>query len=218
MIIHWLWHFIWFLNGLVLFYFIALNSVYLVTSIISIWSLKQYSRQLKSVDVEDLLSTAGAPPITLIAPAFNEEATCVESVRSLLTLLYPDYEILFVNDGSKDHTLERMLEAYDMHPASRFPTSSIPTMPIQTIYRSRRYPHLYLLDKKNGGKADALNAGINYCRTPLFCAMDADTLLERDALIRVVRPFLESDKTVAVGGIIRIVNDCTVRADRKSVV
>ncbi|MDH3223903.1 MAG: glycosyltransferase, partial [Gemmatimonadota bacterium] len=97
-------------------------------------------------------------------------------------------------------------------PASRMPTSELPTAAVRRIYQSRNHPNLWVVDKANGGKADALNAGINYCATPFFCAVDADTLLQRDALMRIIQPFLEDRRTVAAGGLIRIVNDCTVRS------
>ncbi|NJD18328.1 MAG: glycosyltransferase, partial [Gemmatimonadetes bacterium] len=166
---------------------------------------------MKSLDLEDLIRGAGAPPITLVAPAFNEEATCVESVRSLLTLDYPEYEIVVVNDGSTDRTVQRLVEAFNLRPAARIPTAALATRPVRQIYRSRRHPNLWVIDKENGGKADALNAGVSYCRTPLFCAMDADSLLERQALIRIVRPFLEDATTVAAGGILRVANGCVVK-------
>lgn len=197
-------------NYIVVIYFLALNSIYLLTSILAFRSLRKYMHRLKSIDIEDLIAAVGAMPITLLAPAYNEEATCIEATKSLLSLNYPEYEILMINDGSKDRTLAVMTEAFDMIPAVRAPMAEVPTAMVRGMYRSQRYPNLWLLDKENGGKADTLNAGINYCRTPLFCAMDADSLLERDALIRVVRPFLEDSRTVAVGGVIRIVNGCTV--------
>ncbi|RJP19955.1 MAG: glycosyltransferase family 2 protein [Candidatus Omnitrophota bacterium] len=212
MIHRFLFYFLEWCNYLVVIYFISLNSVYLLTSLLAFRSLRKYARRLKSFYVEEIISTGGAPPITLLAPAYNEEATCVESVKSLLTLRYPDYEILVANDGSKDATFERLREAFDLHPIARAPTAAIPTASVRGMYRSRRHPNLWVLDKENGGKADTLNAGINYCRTPIFCAMDADSLLEPDSLIRLVRPFLENSTTVAAGGIIRIVNDCHVRA------
>jgi cellulose synthase/poly-beta-1,6-N-acetylglucosamine synthase-like glycosyltransferase len=196
---------------LVLVYFILLNSVYLATSLFAFRALRRYAQRMKSLDLEDLLRGAGAPPITLVAPAYNEEPTCVESVRSLLTLEYPEYEIVVVNDGSKDRTVERLVEAFNLRPAARIPTAALGTQPMRQVYRSRRHPNLWVLDKENGGKADALNAGINYCRTPLFCAMDADSLLERQALVRIVRPFLEDASTVAAGGILRIANGCVVK-------
>lgn len=205
------WAFIDAVNVLVLGYFIALNGVYLGTSLFAFGALRRYARRLKSLDLEDLIRSGGAPPITLVAPAYNEEPTCVESVRSLLTLDYPQYEILVVNDGSRDGTVARLVEAFNLIPAARIPTASLPTQPIRAVYRSRRHPNLWVLDKENGGKADALNAGINYCRTPLFCAMDADSLVERQALLRIVRPFLEDDRTVAAGGILRIANGCVVK-------
>ncbi len=195
----------------VLAYFILLNSVYLATSLFAFGALRRYGQRMKSLDLEDVIRSAGAPPITLVAPAYNEEPTCVESVRSLLTLDYPEYEILVVNDGSRDRTVERLVEAFNLQPAARLPTAALATQPMRQIYRSRRHPNLWVLDKENGGKADALNAGINHCRTPLFCAMDADSLLERQALVRIVRPFLEDATTVAAGGILRIANGCVVK-------
>lgn len=198
-------------NYLVLGYFILLNGVYLGTSLFAFGALRRYTRRMKSLDLDDLIRGSGSPPITLVAPAYNEEPTCVESVRSLLTLDYPEYEILVVNDGSTDGTLERLVEAFNLKPAARLPTAALGSRPIRQIYRSRRHPNLWVLDKENGGKADALNAGINYCRTPLFCAMDADSLLERQALIRIVRPFLEDATTVAAGAILRIANGCVVK-------
>lgn len=195
----------------VLAYFLAINAVYLVTSLLAYRGMASYAERVRTLDFRELLTRGAAPPITLLAPAYNEEATCVESVRSLLTLEYPDFEVLVINDGSKDATVQRLREAFELVPGDRIPTAEIPTAPIRQVYRSRRHPNLWVIDKENGGKADALNAGLNHCQTPLFCGMDADTLLERDALHRVVRPFLEDDTTVAVGGTIRIVNGCRVR-------
>ncbi len=209
---------LWALNVVVVVYFVVLNVSYLATSLLAFRALSRYARRLKVLDTEELITSAGAPPITLIAPAYNEEATCVEAARSLLTLRYPEFEIVVVNDGSRDGTLARLTEAFDLAAAPRAPTGAIPTRVVRGTFRSRVHPNLWVIDKENGGKSDALNAGLNHCRTPLFCAMDADSLLERDALVRVVRPFLEDRRTVAVGGIIRIINGCTVeRGDVKRV-
>jgi cellulose synthase/poly-beta-1,6-N-acetylglucosamine synthase-like glycosyltransferase len=201
-------------NYLVLFYFVALNAVYLGTSFFAFSALRRYALRLKSLDLTDLITSAWAPPITLIAPAYNEEATCVESVRSLLTLEYPDYDILVVNDGSKDRTVERLTEAFNLREADRVPTAELHSERVRRVLRSRRHPNLWVIDKENGGKADALNAGLNHCQTPLFCAMDADSLLEPEALIRIVRPFLEDARTIAAGGVLRIANGCVVRQGR----
>lgn len=203
---------LWGANALVFTYFIVLNASYMALSVIAFHAIKRYAERLRSLDVKETIAHAGAPPITLIAPAFNEEATVVESVRSLLSLNYPEYEVIVVNDGSDDATVERMIEAFDLRPFPKMSTFDVDTAEVRRTYRSRRHPHLWLVDKENGGKADALNAGLCYCRTPLFCAMDADTLLERDALTRVVRPFLEDARTVGAGGIIRIANGCTIES------
>ena len=199
-------------NGVVIIYFVLLNGTYLWMTLLAFGSLQRYARRMSSVDTGELMSAAGLPPVTLIAPAYNEEPTCVEATRSLLTLRYPSYEMILVNDGSSDGTLARMTEAFNLEPAARAPVSTIETGAVRGVYKSRIHPNLWVIDKENGGKADALNAGINYCRSPLFCAMDADSLLEPEALTRIVRSFLEDASTIAAGGVIRIVNDCKVRS------
>lgn len=205
----------WILNSFnfaVLIYFLMLNNFYLITTVFSFVELRKYSRRMKALDFEELLTATGAPAITLIAPAFNEERTCVSALNSLLMLNYPEYEILLVNDGSQDETLAQVIKAFSLVSTPRAATADIPTMPIRGVYRSTRYPNLWVIDKENGGKADSLNAGLNFCRTPLFCAMDADCMLESDALTRIVRPFLEEADTIASGGVIRIANDSRVSA------
>ncbi|MFN4089269.1 MAG: glycosyltransferase [Alphaproteobacteria bacterium] len=155
------------------------------------------------------------PPIALIAPAYNEAATIVESVRSLLSLQYPSFEVIVVNDGSRDDTLAVLIEAFELAPATRSWEAAVGHKPVRGIYAGRREPRLLVVDKENGGKADALNAGINLSRAPFFCAVDADSLLEADALLRAVQPFVdEPTRMMAVGGTIRIANGCKVRSGR----
>ncbi|WP_199698773.1 glycosyltransferase family 2 protein [Aurantiacibacter zhengii] len=158
-----------------------------------------------------------APAISVLAPAFNEELTIVESTRSLLALQYPDFEVIVINDGSKDGTLARLVSEFGLEQVDRFVDRSVEHAPIRGFYASPRLPRLLVVDKENGGKADALNAGINCSRTALFCAIDADSILESDALLRVVRPFIdEPDLTIAAGGTIRIANGCKVDSGRIS--
>ena len=205
------WKVVLWLNILVLGYFLLLNLTYLTASVAAFSELRRHVRRLKALDLDDLLSSLGAPPITMIAPAYNEEATCVESVRSLLTLQYPSFEVIIVNDGSRDGTMSRLTAAFDLEVTDRMASGTIKTAEVKAIYASRTYRNLWVIDKANGGKADALNAGLNRCRTPLFCAIDADSLLDRDALSRIVRPFLEDRTTIAAGGVIRIANGCVIR-------
>lgn len=155
------------------------------------------------------------PPIALIAPAYNEELTIVESVEALLALHYPEFEVVVINDGSKDDTLRRLIDHYSLIPVRRYYDLALENRPIRGLYANPAHPRLLVIDKENGGKADAMNAGINVARAPLVCVIDADTLLEPDALIRVVRPFIEDPvRTVAVGGTIRIANGCRVEGGR----
>jgi len=156
-----------------------------------------------------------APPITLMAPAYNEALTITESVRSLLALQYPNFEVVVVNDGSSDDTLNVLIEAFDLRPIQRDYELAAACRPIRGIYAAAQQPRLIVVDKENGGKSDALNAALNLARAPIVCAMDADSLLEPDALLRAVRPFVEHpDETVAVGGTIRIANGCSISFGR----
>ena len=161
----------------------------------------------------DLLRSRAALPISIIVPAYNEGATIRENVMSLLALHYPGLRIIVVNDGSSDDTAERMIREFDMVETFLVrDTETITHKPIRGIYRSKAHPALLFIDKENGKKADAINVGLTCVRTPLFCVIDADSLLEPTALLHAVRPFSESSKNViAVGGTVGIVNGCRVR-------
>ncbi|WP_425996809.1 glycosyltransferase family 2 protein [Caulobacter sp. DWR1-3-2b1] len=156
-----------------------------------------------------------APPITLMAPAYNEALTIVESIRSLLALQYPNFEVVVVNDGSKDETLQVLIDAFELTPTQRHYHLTAACAPIRGLYSGAKQPKLLVVDKENGGKSDALNAALNLSRAPIVCSMDADSLLEPDALLRAVRPFVEDpERTVAVGGTIRIANGCKISHGR----
>ncbi|MGU7774696.1 glycosyltransferase family 2 protein [Burkholderia sp. MR1-5-21] len=158
---------------------------------------------------------ASAPPITLLAPAYNEELGIVDCVKALFALEYPLTEVIVINDGSTDNTLGVLTDAFELMPTQRTFDAVVAHKPIRGIYVSRVHPNLLVIDKENGGKADAMNAGINLARAPLFCAIDSDSLLESDALLRIVRPFVEQpQRTVAVGGVVRVVNGCRIQSGR----
>jgi cellulose synthase/poly-beta-1,6-N-acetylglucosamine synthase-like glycosyltransferase len=150
------------------------------------------------------------PPITLVVPAYNEEATIAAALWSMLQLEYPSFEIVVVNDGSRDRTLEVLVREFDLRPFPEAYRVSLPTRPVRGIYRAARFPTLRVIDKENGGKADALNAGTNAARCPLVCVVDADSVLQRDSLQRIVRPLMEDPTIVACGGTIRPANGCRV--------
>jgi cellulose synthase/poly-beta-1,6-N-acetylglucosamine synthase-like glycosyltransferase len=151
------------------------------------------------------------PGIAIVVPAYNEESTIVSSLRSFLDLKYPDFEVIVVNDGSTDETMDRLLENFDLEPVPAEPPWDLPCEPVRNVYGSRRNPRLTVIDKQNGGKADALNAGVYLTEKPLFCAVDADSIIERDALLAVAQPFLrDPTKVVATGGVVRVANGCSI--------
>lgn len=205
---------LWASAVVVLAYTAVVVGSYVVTSALALPALVRLRRWADVFTVDEASSAASALPVTLLAPMYNEEAVCVEAVRALLGVDYPSKEILVVNDGSKDGTVARLVEAFRLVPAVRPQTAFLPTAAVRQTYRSLDRPDLWLIDKENGGKADALNVGVNHCRTPLVCMLDGDSLLNGDALHRSVRPFLEDATTIAAGGTIAIVNDCTVRHGR----
>ncbi|HPP86793.1 MAG TPA: glycosyltransferase [bacterium] len=180
---------------------------------LSLYGVICYLRKLRLVNFKEYFRYRIIPPISIIAPAYNEELTVVESVKSLLMLEYPEYELIVVNDGSKDKTLEVLIKNFDLEISRKAVRLQLEHKPIKNIYRSKIYKNLVVVDKENGRKADALNAGINCAKYNHFCSIDADSILERDSLLRCMRPFIEEpEKTVAVGGIVRIANGCEIKA------
>lgn len=149
-------------------------------------------------------------PISLLVPAYNEEITIVDSILALLQLNYPDFEIIIINDGSSDDTLQVLIDYFDLKIFPESYYNRLPTEEIKQIYISKKHNNIRVIDKVNGGKADSLNAGINIARSPLFCAVDADSILQTNSLDRIVQPFLEDPRTVAAGGSVRIANGCQI--------
>lgn len=199
---------------LALAYLAAVNTFYAVLLCAACVELRRHTRRIWHEQRSRLLGSPVAPRLSMLAPAFNEESTVVESVRALLTLRYPDLEVVLINDGSSDATVEVLEREFDLAPIHPVYRRRMQHQPIRAIYRSRQKPSLVVVDKHNGGKADALNAGLNVASGELVCAMDADTLIEPDGLLRMVRPFLYRDDVVAVGATIRVANSCVVRRGR----
>jgi cellulose synthase/poly-beta-1,6-N-acetylglucosamine synthase-like glycosyltransferase len=192
-------------------YFILLNISYLVQGLLSVQLLKRYYQHLRVSDMDRFRQEQELPPVTLIIPAYNEETNLQDTLRNLEHQDYPDYEILIVNDGSTDKMLSSMIKKYALEPAFHLNPNHLKTAPVKEVYRSKTHPHIWIIDKKNSGKADSLNAALNYCQTPFFCVMDADTILEPYALSRMMFTFLTERDTVAVGGILRVMNGCELK-------
>ena len=198
----------------VLLYFLAVNGWYLVLLTSALLEMRRHLLLIADESRYLLLSSTLSPTISMLAPAFNEEATIEGSLRALLALQYPRLEVIVISDGSKDRTMEVLIEKFDLVAVKTIYEKRIPTKPVRTLYRSSTYPALVVIDKENGGKADALNVGLSFAKGELVCAMDADTLIEGDGLLRMVRPFLYEANVVATGGTIRVVNGSEVRFGR----
>lgn len=194
----------------VLVYFVLLNGGYLMLNFLAMFALRRRSQEAVLDDLPQVYS-ALEPPISVLVPAFNEEATIATSVRSMLQLSYSEMEVIVVNDGSSDRTLQVLIDEFALVPFPEAYRIQLETKPVRGIYRSTRFPNLRVIDKVNGGKADSTNAGVNAARYPLFCCVDADSILQRDSLQRLVRPFLGDPLMVATGGTVRIANGCEVR-------
>ena len=195
--------------GFLLFYVVAHTVSCLILNVLAIRAVR---RHLKSqTGLLDPLAISGfEPPISIIVPAYNEATTIVSTVRSAMQLAYPEFEIIVVNDGSKDATLDAMVTAFNMREFPEAYRVRLASAPMRSIWHTSQHGNLRVVDKNNGGKADAINAGINAARYPLICVVDADTILMRDSLLRIVQPFIDDPTTVACGGTVRIANGCRV--------
>jgi len=204
------------LEVFILVYFTVLNTFYAVAVFVATRELSYHIRRRQSVGLTELLNREFYKPVSILVPAYNEEETIQASVDSFLALQYPEYEVIVVNDGSKDGTLATLILAYDLIESNRNASKILVTRPVRTIYRSRTRPNLTVIDKENGGKADALNVGLTYATFPLFCAVDADSLLDAEALLRLARRFVENDHLIAAGGSVRVMNGSSMKDGRIS--
>ena len=200
---------------LILIAFLVINGSYTYITFFAFRHLRESSDTAPDLDrLLALTRSANLRPITIVIPAYNEQLTLVDTVMAATQINYPHYEIVVVNDGSTDGTLERLTESFRLVPIDRPERREIETAPIRGVYVSERCPQLWVVDKENGGKADALNAGLNYSRYPLFCAIDADSILDPDALLRMGHQFLINRQLVAAGGSVRVLNGCEVEGSR----
>lgn len=199
-------------NLLIISYFFLGNGVYTFLMVLSLGWVWLHNRRLAYQIPDDLRDSLEMLPVTLIVPAWNEQDTIVDTVRSALQTDYPNLEVIVVDDGSSDGTLTRLTASFHLVPMDLIYRPHLSTKPVRGFYLNPEMPNLLVVSKMRGGKADALNTGINLCRTPYFSSLDADCILERDALLRLMRPmFLSAGDTVVSAGTIRIINSCTVQ-------
>lgn len=198
---------------LLFLYYLAASLSYTVLMVIALAARPKHRFRLSSMKLESLKRSPFLAPVSIILPARNEAATILESVRALLDLDYPEIELIVVNDGSSDPTLDLMRDAYELREAGILYVSEIRTAPIRGCYLSGTEPRLVLIDKESGGtKADAVNAGLNAATGAFVCIIDADSILEKDALLRLMSAVhIETTAVAAAGGIVRVVNGSEVR-------
>jgi cellulose synthase/poly-beta-1,6-N-acetylglucosamine synthase-like glycosyltransferase len=201
---------LWTIDVVMIVYLLSNNLTLATIAVIGWHAIGDYVRRRTLRDYEALSRSPLALPISIIAPAYNEQLSIVDSVKSLLACRYAEFEVLVVNDGSTDETMALLEEAFDLVEVDRVPRARMQTEPVRGIYACPWDTRLTVLAKDNGGKADALNAGVAYAQYPLFCAIDADTMLDPRALARLAWEFQAHPDSVAAGGIVRVINGSTV--------
>jgi len=203
-------------NHTLFYYYLASNLTYLVMLIIALQTSAAHQRQLESIRFGWIKESPLAPPVTILAPAHNEEKSIRIAVRNLLDLDYPELEVIVINDGSADRTLEELREEFRLRRVRAVYIQQAASAPVRSLYRSDVDPRLLVIDKEPGGsKADAVNAGLNAATSPYVCVVDADSVLERDALLRIMVPVLaDPERVVGVGGIVRVLNGSEIEGGR----
>jgi cellulose synthase/poly-beta-1,6-N-acetylglucosamine synthase-like glycosyltransferase len=206
---------LWVFSWLSFAYFVVYGVCQVTFTLIAWRTMSGYRHARAFSPLDEVYASPFTPPVSIILPAYNEEAGVVASVHSLLDLRYPRHEVIVVNDGSTDGTIDVLREAFDLVPVREALRTRIATAHVRGAFVSRTHPNLWLLDKENGGKADALNAGINASAHPYFCAIDADAVLEQDSLLRIILPFVDDpDLVAAAGGIVRVANGAVIESGR----
>ena len=200
-------------NGTLFIYYLLSNLCYLALLVTAILKNTEHQERLGSLKLERLKASPFTPPITLVVPAHNEEKSIVESIRSLLSIDYPSLELVVINDGSQDTTLDQLKQAYRLRSANILYIQTLPSGTVHGVFNSPIEPRLLVLDKDStGSKADAVNAGLNAASSPYVCVVDADSILERDSLLRIMAGVLsDPSRVMAVGGIVRVLNGSKVR-------
>jgi cellulose synthase/poly-beta-1,6-N-acetylglucosamine synthase-like glycosyltransferase len=202
-------YFAWF----IVIYMVLVISFYSFIFFISMLQLRKEYQLNSSQSFDEYTNEISMKPVSIIVPAYNEEPGIVQSVRSLLSINYPRYEIIVVNDGSTDNTMKKMIEHYEMVEIKKVIRMQIKTKAVKKVFQSKILPELYMIEKENGGKADALNVGLNFSHYPYFCSLDGDSVLERDAFLKVMKPIIDSNgEVIASGGSIRIANGCEIQS------
>jgi len=198
----------------ILWYVVVMGAISVLQMIMALFITPAHIKQTRHFEYRLMGTSRNMIPISILVPACNEEATIVESIKSMLNMNYSNFEVVVINDGSADSTLQTVIDSFGLHRITYPVRERIATKKVRGIYYNPDLPRLRLIDKENGGKSDALNAGINLSRCPYVVSLDADSLLEADALLRIAMAFMQNKHTVAVGGMIRVANGCSIKSGK----
>jgi cellulose synthase/poly-beta-1,6-N-acetylglucosamine synthase-like glycosyltransferase len=209
-------HYLNWANHGLFYYYLLSNVAYLTMLVIALRTSLQHLRRLQSIRLDWIRGSPMVPPITLLVPAHNEERFICTAVKNLLDLDYPELEVIIINDGSSDDTLQILRKEFGLRLVRAVYVPQVASAPVRGLHRSDVDARLLVVDKESvGSKADAINAGLNAASSPYVCVVDADSVLERDALLRIMVPVLaDPNHVVAAGGIIRVLNGSEVQAGR----
>ena len=193
-------------------YYGIVNLIYTILLVISLSVVLRHIRRIKYSPIKDFIASPETPPISILIPAYNEERIILRTIRSALSVNYPFFEVIVINDGSTDETLPTLIHTFKLRRIDRAYRNILKTSPVRGFYHHPEMPNLLVVDKENGGKSDSLNCGINLSRSPYFCTVDADSILEENALIKLITPVVESTvPVIACGGVVRGLNGIELR-------
>jgi cellulose synthase/poly-beta-1,6-N-acetylglucosamine synthase-like glycosyltransferase len=188
-------------------YYGLLNGVYSLLLTIALISVIRQARKAKYVEDQLWLNSNETPPVSIIIPAHNEENVILRTVETALSQEYPSFEVIVINDGSTDSTLQKLIETYHLQKTTLLYRDILKTEAVRSFYYSKEIPNFLVLDKEQGGKADALNAGINSSHYPYFCSVDSDSILDPRALLKMMVHVIENPvPVIACGGDVRVLN------------
>lgn len=199
------------LFGLNIVFFLAVEASYFLLVLLSTRQVRKHNRSLTVGECHRIAQSPLTPGVSIVIPAYNEETIIVTMLQNVLSLDFPCYEVIVVNDGSKDKTLAVLIEAFGLSRVERCDPTPVETREVLGVYQSPKHPKLVVVDKKNGQRPDAINAGTNFARYPLLCVTDADCVFETDTLLRMVRPFMRDPDVVGAAGVVRLSNGLSVK-------
>lgn len=201
-------------QGIFLFISLVIYALLLILirtllAIISSLQINKYIERKKQVSYKELLVSPYASGISIIARLHNDENTIIDTIREWLVLAYNNFDIIVVNDGSTDTTLEKLISYYQLEEVNYAANNQLKTKEVYSYYKSKNpaFSKLLVVDKTFGCIADALNAGINASEKQLVFCLEQQCFLEPDSLLKLAKVFLDEEKkVVAVNCVVNVAN------------